>query len=512
MKLKFKAIIVAALVFVFLILVMIAGLTTAKDAANRDNRARIEQIMRSTYLSIVQLEQLAAEGKLDEQVAKDIATRITRENKYHESEYCFVVDANLNFVAAPLDPQLHGTSFNEFKDSNGQSVGALAKQALQRSGGKLTDYWWSSTRGPVTIQILSVAIETPRWHWIVGNGVSFAEADKRFWESGKWLMLACIGASLCVAGILWFAASRLIRELGDEPNIVAVRLSSVAKGDLRDTHLIDDSMRQDSLLGAVEKTRASLHSILTTVNHNATQMQNACDEIAAGTKDLSARTEQTSTNLAETSASMNHLTDTVTLNDKSAQRALELAEQSAQVAKHGGKIMQEVVATMSEIRQGANQINDIIGVIDGIAFQTNILALNAAVEAARAGEQGRGFAVVASEVRSLAQRSAAAAKEIKSLILSSGERVENGSQLVETAGKTMEEIVKSGGDVNLVVTEISGSTKAQSTSINEISHAINSLDEMTQQNAALVEQAMAATQSLSEKAHELTRLVSSFKL
>lgn len=511
MKLKFKAIIIAGLVLVFLLIVMVVGLSTAKDAANRDNKARIEQIMRSTYLSIVQLENLAAEGKLSEEQAKAIATRITRENKYHESEYCFVVDENLNFVATPLDPQLHGTSFNEFKDSRGQSVGAIAKEALKRSSGKLTDYWWTSTRGNVTIEILSVAIETPRWHWIVGNGVSFAEADKRFWENGKWLLLVCLAAATCIAAILWLAAKSLLHALGDEPNVVAERLHVVAEGDLRVPQEPND-YAPESLLGAVEKMRQSLHAILTTVNQSASEMQKACSEIATGTRDLSERTEQTASSLEETSASMEHLTETVKENDRSSQLARELAAKSAEIAESGGKIMQDVINTMGEINQGASKINDIIGVIDGIAFQTNILALNAAVEAARAGEQGRGFAVVASEVRSLAQRSAAAAREIKELILSSGEQVNSGSRLVENAGRTMTEIVDSGQQVNVVVTEISNSTQTQGQSITEVSAAVGQLDSMTQQNAALVEQAMAATESLSEQANYLANLVSRFRL
>lgn len=512
MKLNTKALLIAGIVLVFLLIVMVVGLTTAKNAANQDNRARIEQIMRSTYLSIVQLENLASEGKLSEAQAKEIATRITRENKYHASEYCFVVDDKLNFVAAPLDPQLHGTSFNEFKDSQGESVGKLAKAALQKSDGKLTDYWWKSTRGDVTVEILSVAVETPRWRWIVGNGVSFAEADKRFWENGRWLLIVCIVAAGCVALILWLSARSLLRDLGAEPKIVTERLQIVAQGDLRPPSEHYDDMHPESVLGSVERMREALRTILFTVSQSTQNMQSACQEIATGTRDLSERTEHTASSLEETSAAMLQLKESVEENDRNSQQARQLAGNSASVAESGGKLMQEVISTMGEINKGAAKIHEIIGVIDGIAFQTNILALNAAVEAARAGEQGRGFAVVASEVRSLAQRSAAAAKEIKALIVDSGAQVDAGSRLVENAGRTMNDIVDSGQQVNVVVTEISSSTQTQGRNITEVSAAVSQLDDMTQQNAALVEEAMAATESLNEQAVKLASLVSTFRL
>ncbi|NQD95927.1 methyl-accepting chemotaxis protein, partial [Pseudomonas sp. CrR25] len=237
----------------------------------------------------------------------------------------------------------------------------------------------------------------------------------------------------------------------------------------------------------------------------------AANEISAGNTDLSSRTEEQASSLEETASSMEELTSTVKLNADNARQANSLAVSASEVAVDGGNVVNRVVETMSSINESARKIADIIGVIDGIAFQTNILALNAAVEAARAGEQGRGFAVVAGEVRTLAQRSAAAAKEIKTLISDSVDKVDNGNALVAQAGKTMSEIVVSIKRVTDIMAEIAAASAEQSTGIEEISGAVSQMDEMTQQNAALVEQAAASAESLLEQASEMSQAVAVFK-
>jgi methyl-accepting chemotaxis protein len=238
----------------------------------------------------------------------------------------------------------------------------------------------------------------------------------------------------------------------------------------------------------------------------------ASGEIASGNADLSSRTESQAGSLEETASSMEELTSTVRQNADNARQANQLVVNASEVAVKGGAVVGQVVSTMGSIKDSSRKIVDIIGVIDGIAFQTNILALNAAVEAARAGEQGRGFAVVASEVRNLAQRSAAAAKEIKGLIGDSVEKVDAGSKLVDNAGATMEEIVTSVKRVADIMAEITSASQEQSSGIEQINQAVSQMDEMTQQNAALVEQAAAAAQSMQDQAVELSRAVSIFKL
>ena len=255
-----------------------------------------------------------------------------------------------------------------------------------------------------------------------------------------------------------------------------------------------------------------MHAAMTEVQSSAANIQLASTEIATGNHDLSNRTEQTASNLQQAASSMDQLTGTVKQTADSARQANQLASNAATVAVRGGSVVAQVVTTMHEINASSKKIADIIGVIDGIAFQTNILALNAAVEAARAGEQGRGFAVVASEVRSLAQRSAEAAKEIKSLIGASVGRVEAGSKLVADAGQTMTEIVGSVQNVSQIIGEISTASNEQSEGIELINSSVNQLEQMTQQNAALVEQSTAAAESLREQARRLSDVLQGFRL
>jgi methyl-accepting chemotaxis protein len=262
----------------------------------------------------------------------------------------------------------------------------------------------------------------------------------------------------------------------------------------------------------LDQMNAKLIGVLTDVHGSIGSAENAAKEIAAGNSDLSQRTEMQASSLEETASSMEELTSTVKQNADNARQANQLAAGASSVAEKGGAVVGQVVHTMSSINDSSKKIVDIISVIDGIAFQTNILALNAAVEAARAGEQGRGFAVVASEVRSLAQRSAAAAKEIKALITDSVDKVEDGTRLVDEAGKTMDEIVASVKRVTDIMAEISAASQEQSSGIEQVNRAVTQMDEATQQNAALVEQASAAAESLQEQAQQLTQTVAVFRI
>ncbi len=266
------------------------------------------------------------------------------------------------------------------------------------------------------------------------------------------------------------------------------------------------------LLSSLNAMTARLRSVVGQVRSGVESVSSASGQIATGNQDLSARTEQTAANLEETAASMEELTATVSQSADTARQANQLAATAAQAAEQGGQVVQQVVNSMQQITDSSRKIADIIGVIDSIAFQTNILALNAAVEAARAGEQGRGFAVVASEVRNLAQRSADAAKEIKQLITASVDNVQSGSQQVELAGKSMEDIVSSVRRVSDLIGEITASSTEQRDGINQVNQAVSNLDQMTQQNAALVEESSAAALSMQEQAQRLSQVVSVFKL
>jgi methyl-accepting chemotaxis protein len=286
----------------------------------------------------------------------------------------------------------------------------------------------------------------------------------------------------------------------------------IAAGDLSTDIEVNGNTDAAQVLRSLQTLQAELRRSISAIRSGADGVTVAASEIATGNADLSARTEQTASNLQTAASSMAQLNATVRQSADSAAQANQLASSAAAVAQRGGEVVSQVVSTMDEINTSSKKIADIIGVIDGIAFQTNILALNAAVEAARAGEQGRGFAVVAGEVRSLAQRSAEAAREIKSLIGSSVERVETGARLVQDAGSTMGEIVSSVQRVSDIIGEISAAATEQSAGIGQVNGSVVQLDQMTQQNAALVEQSAAAAESLKDQAGRLAGAVSSFRL
>ena len=320
------------------------------------------------------------------------------------------------------------------------------------------------------------------------------------------LTAICVGA--CVGFTVWIRRTAR-RVLGGDPSLASDTLAELANGNLAVTI---EQAEEGSLLHSLQRLVGVLQSVIGDIRQATQSIAAASSEIASGNQDLSQRTERAASNLEQTASSMEELTHTVRQSADSAREANQLATTAAQVAGRGGAVVGQVVATMDAISQSSRKINDIIGVIDGIAFQTNILALNAAVEAARAGEQGRGFAVVASEVRSLAGRSAEAAREIKALISASVENVESGALQVQTAGSTMEEIVGSVRRVSDIIGEITAASGEQSGGIGEVNEAIGQLDQMTQQNAALVEQSAAAAASLQDQAQRLERSVQIFRL
>ena len=336
------------------------------------------------------------------------------------------------------------------------------------------------------------------------------ELQSRLTTLGWLLLVIAAVASIAGAAIGTLITRKVTREIGGEPAEVAVAAAAIANGDL--DVALDSQAPKGSIVAAMNQMVESLRKVVSNVRTGVESVTTASGEIAQGNADLSSRTEQQASNLQQTAASMEQMTSAVKSNADAARQANQLAASASQVAEKGGAVVGQVVSTMEEITASSKKISEIISVIDGIAFQTNILALNAAVEAARAGEQGRGFAVVAGEVRNLAQRSAQAAREIKSLIGESVEKVESGSRLVNDAGQTMNDIVSSVKRVTDLIGEITSSTLEQSSGITQVNQAVTQLDQMTQQNAALVEESAAAAQSLREQAEKLAQAVAIFKL
>ncbi|GLU32645.1 methyl-accepting chemotaxis protein [Trinickia caryophylli] len=372
----------------------------------------------------------------------------------------------------------------------------------------------------VGMQDVSLLVETGKLEKLVdelvarcGTQAKATMTSADFIFKSSFVMMAAMTAAL--AGVAMIVSEwvvrRLARQLGGEPGYAKDIASKIASGDLS-SRIALGKKDGASLLYALSEMQSGLASTVGEIAASSEAIASAAGEISMGNLDLSQRTEQQAVSLERTASSMEELTSTVRQNADNARQASTLANNASDIASTCGSVVSRVVTTMGEINDSAKNIGDIIGVIDGIAFQTNILALNAAVEAARAGEQGRGFAVVAGEVRSLAQRSAAAAKEIKTLINTSLERVANGSSLAEDAGRTMDEVVKAVRRVTDIMGEISAASSEQSAGIEEINLAVTQMDAGTQQNAALVEQATAAARSLDDQAKALKRLVGQFRL
>ena len=336
------------------------------------------------------------------------------------------------------------------------------------------------------------------------NNTSFSQA--------LWMRLAGIVIAVVLSGGLGVLLLRaLMRALGAEPDVLSEVTKRVASGDLSPVPGAHQAPA-GSVLASMGEMQGSLVKLIGQVRSAAESIASGSSQIAAGNVDLSSRTEEQAAALEETAASMEELTSAVKQNSENSQQASGLAATASSVAQKGNAVVTQVVATMQDISQSSTKIADITGLIEGIAFQTNILALNAAVEAARAGEQGRGFAVVASEVRSLAQRSSSAAKEIKDLIATSGQKVRDGSALAEDAGKTMAEVTHAVARVTDIMQEIAAASGEQSRGIEQVNQAITQMDDVTQQNAALVEEAAAASQSLEGQGRQLNESISFFRL
>jgi methyl-accepting chemotaxis protein len=401
---------------------------------------------------------------------------------------------------------------NQVKDAEGAAMPAIAKASALYLANNAMD----ATR------VMVKEIRPAQKKWLEGldqlgaledklNAQAQVDAEASF-ASARNFMLVLLGVAVTFGILAATVITRgLLKQLGGEPGYTAKIAGSIAEGDLS-IGIETKSSDRGSLLVEMKQMRNSLVDIVSQVRRGTHTITTASREIAAGNTDLSSRTELQASSLEKTASAMEELTSTVKQNADNALEANHLAATASDVARKGGEVVSQVVGTMGEINSSASKIADIIGVIDGIAFQTNILALNAAVEAARAGEQGRGFAVVASEVRNLAQRSAAAAKEIKQLIGDSVEKIGRGSKLVGQAGETMDEVVASVKRVTDIMSDIASASAEQSAGIEQVNLSIIEMDGMTQQNAALVEQAAAAFQSLQDQAAELQRVVSIFKL
>ena len=400
------------------------------------------------------------------------------------------------------------TAFKAYESATKEVVALLRAESLSDKSGSMAQL--SAVVRPLAnaVDALMADMVTVK----MGNANALSKETNEVYTSIQMLLISLTLGGVLTGIFIGIVLSRgVARQLGGEPQEVAHIATTVASGDLTTKIDLSKSL-PGSVMQAMHAMQESLRTTVSTVRKGTDTIATASGQIAAGNQDLSSRTEQQASSLEETAASMEELTSTVKQNADNARQANQLAVSASNVAVKGGAVVAQVVGTMGAINTSSKKIVDIIGVIDGIAFQTNILALNAAVEAARAGEQGRGFAVVASEVRNLAQRSAAAAKEIKALIGASVDQVDAGSTLVKNAGVTMEEVLASVARVTDIMAEISAASAEQSGGIDHVNRSINEMDQVTQQNAALVEEASAAAEAMQEQAATLAGAVRLFKL
>jgi methyl-accepting chemotaxis protein len=494
---------VAALTALFLI--------SERKLILEERQAGVRQVVESAHGLLAHYHGLVAKGTLTEPQAKEQAMQAIRGLRYSGSEYFWINDMQPRMVMHPISPALENKDLSSNKDATGKRLFVSFVDTVKADGAGFVSYLWAKPGSDKPVPKVSYVKGFEPWGWIIGSGVYVDTVQTTI--MGRIIALS-IGALVLAAGLLalgWAISRGLLKQLGGEPAAATAIAHRIAEGDLA---VRIDLQRgdQQSLLHAIQGMRDSLAKVVGEVRTGTDAIATASGQIAAGNQDLSSRTEEQASSLEETAASMEELTSTVKQNADNARQANQLALSASEVAVRGGGVVSQVVDTMGSINTSSKKIVDIIGVIDGIAFQTNILSLNAAVEAARAGEQGRGFAVVASEVRNLAQRSGAAAKEIKGLIDDSVGKVEAGSRQVAEAGRTMDEIVDSVKRVTDIMGEITAASQEQSTGIEQVNQAIAQMDQVTQQNAALVEEAAAAAQSMQEQAASLVQAVSVFKL
>ncbi|MBN9356642.1 MAG: cache domain-containing protein [Herbaspirillum huttiense] len=454
-----------------------------------------------------------AAGKISKEEAQKNALERIAAMRYDGDNYLFIFDSRPVVLMLPSNKAMIGKNVADRKDSEGKAyyvemmkVGQEKQHGFVQYMGRLpgTD---DSNRTPK----MSYVVHNKTWDWFIVTGVFLSDVQAQFRSD----LFKLLGILVVVGGLVSLMMLAIIRRitgsLGGEPAYAVAIATRIASGDLTvrvDTRAGDNR----SLLFEMATMRERLGGVIKGIRQGTDAIDIGAREIAAGNLDLSSRTEEQAGSLATTASNMDTLTATVKQNADNARQAGQLANNASEIAKRGGEVVGQVVQTMEGITESSRKISDIIGVIDGIAFQTNILALNAAVEAARAGEQGRGFAVVASEVRSLAQRSAQAAKEIKALIEDSVQRVGDGSDQVARAGETMGEVVSAVHRLTDIVSEISAASEEQRRGIEQVNLAIGEMDQVTQQNAALVEEAAAAAGSLEEQARRLKAAVATFRV
>ncbi|GMM91388.1 methyl-accepting chemotaxis protein [Vibrio fortis] len=539
MKLKTQAYILSAIILVALLALTATGLWTLRVASNIDNKARVTELFKSAYSILTEVEKMAIDGTLEEEQAKQLATRLLRNNIYKDNEYVYVADENMTFVATPLDPQLHGTSFNDFKDGDGNSVGQLIQRVLGNRTGQIVEYTWTQKLPDGTIEEkLSIAEKTPHWGWVVGTGIGFNEVNARFWSTAQWQLLLCLVIAGVILSSLIFSIKRMLALLGGEPKDVREAVQAVAQGKIQTS--FETKPENGSIYHAVQQMSKSLAELVSNLNASMLalrgelqRVEDRAGSIAQLTETQQQSTEMIATAMTEMASSANNVADSAGDTARNTDEADKQSQHTQRLIHNTVDNIQGLAGQLNTASEAVanldNDVNNIVKVLDvigDIAEQTNLLALNAAIEAARAGEQGRGFAVVADEVRNLAGRTQDSTKEIQLMINNLQEGSRNAIQTMEVCAETsqstvtesqnaseaLQQIVIALESISSMSHQIATAAAEQTQVSDDISKRINMIEESGNQLSGVVTESHNSTQTLASLSNELEAWVNRFEV
>ncbi|EJE8557475.1 methyl-accepting chemotaxis protein [Vibrio vulnificus] len=539
MKLKTQAYLLSGIILIALLALTATGLWTLRVASNLDNKARVTELFRSAYSILTEVEKMAVEGKMSEPEAKALATRLLRNNIYKDNEYVYVADEKMMFIATPLDPQLHGTSFHDFRDGNGNSVGQLILDVLGRKTGQLVEYTWTQKLADGSIEEkLSIAERTPHWGWVVGTGIGFNEVNARFWSTAQWQLVLCLVIAGTILGGLIVSINKMLNLLGGEPNDVRNAVQDVAKGRIQTS--FDNKAPQGSIYQAVQEMSLSLAEMISNLERSMhalrdelASVESRSDTISSLTATQQQSTAMIATAMTEMASSANHVADSAsdTANntdeaDKQSKHTQELIHNTVSNIQGLASQLGTASQAVADLDKDVNNIVKVLDVIGDIAEQTNLLALNAAIEAARAGEQGRGFAVVADEVRNLAGRTQSSTKEIQLMINNLQQGSRNAIQTMEicaetsqstvvesqTASEALQQIVQALESISTMSQQIATAAAEQTQVSDDIAQRINMIEDSGNQLTSVVTESHNSTRSLATLANQLENWVNKFSV